>query len=51
MDPTLLAKAESGRVIADSSRAAPMKLIIAIVQVEDTPALTEELVAAGHRFT
>ena len=28
-----------------------MKLIIAIVQDEDTPALTEALVAAGHRFT
>ncbi len=28
-----------------------MKLVIAIVQDEDTPALTEALVAAGHRFT
>ena len=28
-----------------------MKLIIAIVQDEDTPALTEALVAAGYRFT
>lgn len=28
-----------------------MKLIIAIVQDEDTPALTEALVGAGHRFT
>ena len=28
-----------------------MKLIVAIVQDEDTPALTEALVAAGHRFT
>src|ERR687894_1203878 len=28
-----------------------MKLIIAIVQDEDTPALTDALVAAGHRFT
>ena len=28
-----------------------MKLIIAIVQDEDTPALTEALIAAGHRFT
>ncbi len=28
-----------------------MKLIIAIVQDEDTPNLTEALVAAGHRFT
>ena len=28
-----------------------MKLIIAIVQDEDTPGLTEALVAAGHRFT
>lgn len=28
-----------------------MKLIIAIVQDEDTPTLTEALVAAGHRFT
>src|SRR5690242_7327257 len=29
----------------------PMKLIVAIVQDEDTPALTEALVAAGFRFT
>ena len=28
-----------------------MKLVIAIVQDEDTPALTDALVAAGHRFT
>ncbi len=28
-----------------------MKMIIAIVQDEDTSALTEALVAAGHRFT
>lgn len=28
-----------------------MKLIIAIVQDEDMPALTEALVGAGHRFT
>ena len=28
-----------------------MKLVIAIVQDEDTPALTEALVAAGYRFT
>jgi uncharacterized protein YaaQ len=28
-----------------------MKLIIAIVQDEDTPALTDALVAAGYRFT
>ena len=28
-----------------------MKLIIAIVQDEDTTALTESLIAAGHRFT
>jgi uncharacterized protein YaaQ len=28
-----------------------MKLIIAIVQDEDSPALTEALVGAGHRFT
>jgi uncharacterized protein YaaQ len=28
-----------------------MKMIIAIVQDEDTPALTDALVAAGHRFT
>jgi uncharacterized protein YaaQ len=28
-----------------------MKLIIAIVQDEDTSALTDVLVAAGHRFT
>jgi len=28
-----------------------MKLIIAIVQDEDTPALTEALVSNGHRFT
>ena len=28
-----------------------MKLIVAIVQDEDTPALTDALVAAGHRFT
>jgi uncharacterized protein YaaQ len=28
-----------------------MKLIIAIVQDEDTPTLTDALVAAGHRFT
>ena len=28
-----------------------MKLVIAIVQDEDTPALTDALVASGHRFT
>jgi uncharacterized protein YaaQ len=28
-----------------------MKLIIAIVQDEDMPALTDALVGAGHRFT
>ena len=28
-----------------------MKLVIAIVQDEDTPALTEALVTAGYRFT
>ena len=28
-----------------------MKLIVAIVQDEDTPALTEALVGAGYRFT
>ena len=28
-----------------------MKLIVAIVQDEDTPTLTDALVAAGHRFT
>ena len=28
-----------------------MKLVIAIVQDEDTSALTEALIAAGHRFT
>ena len=28
-----------------------MKLVIAIVQDEDTPALTDALVSAGHRFT
>ena len=28
-----------------------MKLIIAIVQDEDSPALTEALVGGGHRFT
>ena len=28
-----------------------MKLIIAIVQDEDTDALTQALIAAGHRFT
>jgi uncharacterized protein YaaQ len=28
-----------------------MKLMIAIVQDEDTPALTDALVAAGYRFT
>src|SRR4029453_10558928 len=28
-----------------------MKLVIAIVQDEDAPALTDALVAAGHRFT
>ena len=28
-----------------------MKLVIAIVQDEDTAALTDALVAAGHRFT
>ena len=28
-----------------------MKLVIAIVQDEDTPALTDALVAAGYRFT
>ena len=28
-----------------------MKLVIAIVQDEDTDALTQALVAAGHRFT
>jgi uncharacterized protein YaaQ len=28
-----------------------MKLVIAIVQDEDTSALTDALVAAGHRFT
>ncbi len=28
-----------------------MKLIIAIVQDEDTPGLTESLLAAGYRFT
>ena len=28
-----------------------MKLVIAIIQDEDTPALTDALVAAGHRFT
>lgn len=28
-----------------------MKLVIAIVQDEDTPTLTDALVVAGHRFT
>ena len=28
-----------------------MKLVIAIVQDEDTDALTQALIAAGHRFT
>jgi uncharacterized protein YaaQ len=28
-----------------------MKLVVAIVQDEDTPALTDALVAAGYRFT
>jgi uncharacterized protein YaaQ len=32
-------------------RRRPMKLIVAIVQDEDTPALTDALVESGRRFT
>src|ERR671921_950245 len=32
-------------------RRGPMKLVIAIVQDEDTPTLTDALISAEHRFT
>jgi uncharacterized protein YaaQ len=40
-----------GSFLAAKMEGASMKLIIAIVQDEDTDALTRALVGAGHRFT
>lgn len=39
------------RITCRHPEGGPMKLIVAIVQDEDTQALTEALVAADHRFT